>query len=255
MKKAVIKRRKRVIPAAQGSPDEGPGIDSIEQQSQYSEPETERGSFNPDGSVNLGFRRRQERSLAILPEPIARPGQSSAPSASADLNAYHTSHSSHSIHLRESLTDENRLAPLTSLTATGDRQSSLSPASFLSPSRKRSFSATDSEFSQSESGHDSSKRLSSIKSILNPSGREHSPNSNPMEDAAESLRMLRSPAGTMASAPSPGSYSVASSAMTGVQSTGGDRVKAERRAALQQEAVRMRELLAAKERELADLEE
>jgi GATA-binding protein len=253
MKKAIIKRRKRVIPVTQGGQDEGAALEPADQQSQHSGSDVERGTLNPDGSMNLGLRRKPEQTRAILPEPI-RQSQGSTPLPSSDLTAYHSTHTPQGMDLRDSLTDDNRLAPMNSISILSDRQSSLSPASFLSPSRKRSFSATDSEANQSESGHDSSKRLSSIKSILNPTGTAYSPISNPMEDAADSLRLLRSPASTMFSASSPGAYSVASSTMPSTQFEG-DRLKSERRVALQQEAEKMREMLAAKERELAALED
>ncbi|ORY65055.1 uncharacterized protein BCR38DRAFT_457317 [Pseudomassariella vexata] len=262
MKKAVIKRRKRIIPATKSGGHEGAGdaaaIDSIEQQNQYAEDhEVEKGTLNADGSVNLGFRRR-ERALAILPQPIVRQNQGSTTlPPSNDLTAYHTSqsHALQSMDIRDSLTDDNRLAPLTSLSVMKDRQSSLSPASFISPSRKRSFSATDSETQPGELGYDSTKRLSSIKSILNPAGAGHrSPTANQMEEAADTLRLLRSPASTMGSAPSPGAYSNCSSAMGNAQNDS-ERIRAERRIALQNEAERMRAMLAAKERELADLGE
>jgi GATA-binding protein len=254
MKKAIIKRRKRVIPVAQGGQDDGAAMESVEQQSQHSGSDVERGSLNDDGSVNLGLRRKQEQQRAILPQPV-RQGQGSNSLPSSDLTAYHNTHTHQSVDLRSSLTDDNRLAPLTSISVMSDRQSSLSPASFLSPSRKRSFSTTGSDTPHTEPGHDSSKRLSSIKSILNPSGSGYNPMSNPMEDAAESLRLLRSPASTMASAASPGSYSVASSSVAYMQHSEGDKMKAEKRVALQQEAERIRAMLAAKERELAALEE
>ncbi|KAI0132229.1 hypothetical protein BJ170DRAFT_236200 [Xylariales sp. AK1849] len=246
MKKAVIKRRKRVIPVPQDGQDEAVPLESVEQQSHYSSPDG-RGTLNSDGSVNLGLRRRNGHPVTLLPKPTHH-SQGSTPGPSSDLTAYHTSHTPHLLDVRDSLTDDNRLAPLTSIGVTSDRQSSLSPASFLSPSRKRSFSATDSEAQQSESGHDSSKRLSSIKSILNPAGAGYSALQNPMEDAADSLRLLRTPPSTMVSASSPGAYSMASSAPFE-----SDRFRAEKRAALQQEAERMREMLAAKERELAAL--
>ncbi|KAK9784618.1 hypothetical protein AB5N19_00467 [Seiridium cardinale] len=246
MKKAIIKRRKRVIPISQG--EEGTPMESVEQTSQYSSSE-EKGSTNPDGSVNLGFRRRNEQPMTLLPEPI-RQGQNSTPlPSSSDLAAYHSTYTPQSMDNRDSLTDNNRLAPLTSISLLNERQSSLSPASFLSPSRKRSFSPADSEPPMGEGGQ-SSKRLSSIKSILNPTATAHSPISNPMEDAAESLRLLRSPASSVYSAPSPGSRSVALSLPPLNEN---EKAKAERRAALQQEAERMREMLAAKERELAAL--
>lgn len=251
MKKAVIKRRKRVIPVSQEGLDEGAPLESVEQASQYSSSE-EKGSTNADGSVNLGFRRRHDQRLTLLPEPI-RQGQNSTPltSSSSHLAAYRNAYTPQSLDSRDSLTDNNRLAPLTSISGFGDRQSSLSPASFLSPSRKRSFSPSDSEPPQSESGQ-SSKRLSSIKSILNPLASAHGHMSNSMEDAAESLRLLRSPASTAYSAPSPGSHSVPSILPP---LNDNEKIRAERRLALQLEAERMREMLAAKEKELAALGE
>src|SRR5690606_20622066 len=101
-----------------------------------------------------------------------------------------------------SLKDDNRLPPITSLAASGpgvDRQSSISPASFLSPARKRSFSSTDNEPRNYDDGSDNSKRLSSIKSILNPTSQ----NGGRSDDRHEySLPPLRSPGTTVASAPS-----------------------------------------------------
>ncbi|KAI2620098.1 hypothetical protein GGR54DRAFT_116980 [Hypoxylon sp. NC1633] len=259
MKKSVIKRRKRVIPAnqADGGSDDGMAIDSIEQQSQYAEPEMERGTVNEDGSVNLGLRRKTDYPLTLLPDPnrSAGPG-STTPMLSIDLMAYHTTNAPQHVDIRNSLTDDNRLAPLTSISALSDRQSSLSPASFLSPSRKRSFSGAESEYAQSESGYDSSKRLSSIKSLLNPTS-DSSPNFRPIESTAESLR-LRSPATTLSMAPSPSPQLAPLNTFSNFQSREStaedERAKADRLAALQQETERMRQMLAAKEREMAALQ-
>ncbi|KAK3688379.1 hypothetical protein B0T22DRAFT_479635 [Podospora appendiculata] len=260
MKKAIIKRRKRVIPAAgANSETENGSVEPADSPSPDADPVVERGTMNPDGSINLGGRRREEPSLTLVPEKLLRQGRQTSPLASGGLEQYHSTHSNQHHHVPDSLTNENRLAPLTSITVPTDRQSSLSPASFLSPSRKRSVSAADMDFPSPNEG-DSHKRLSSIKSILNHSalgGREDSP---------ELLRLspMRSPASTATSAPSPGSYSncgVAStpSTLPPPQSSSRDasgetgRYKAERRAALEREAEKMREMLAAKERELAEL--
>lgn len=242
-----------MIPANQdGGMEDAMAVDSIEQ-SQYAESEMERGSVNEDGSVNLGLRRKSEHPLTLLPDPI-RSGPASTPT-STDLMAYHNTNAPHNVDIRDSLNDDNRLAPLTSISAMSDRQSSLSPASFLSPSRKRSFSGTESEYTPSELGYDNSKRLSSIKSLLNPTS-ESSPSFRPADTAAELLR-LRSPA-TLMSAPSPSPQSVASTAFPSIQSREStaedERSKAGRLAALQQETERMRQLLAAKEREMAALQ-
>ncbi|KAL7627680.1 GATA type transcriptional activator of nitrogen-regulated proteins [Parahypoxylon ruwenzoriense] len=257
MKKSIIKRRKRVIPANQieGGLDDVMAVDSIEQQSRYAESEMERGSVNDDGSVNLGLRRKAEHPLTLLPDPT-RSGPGSASMLSTDLMAYHTTSASQPVDIRDSLTDDNRLAPLTSISVTSDRQSSLSPASFLSPLRKRSFSGTESEYAPSESGYDNPKRLSSIKSLLNLTS-ESSPNLRPPDNIPESLR-LRSPATTLISASCLSPHSTTLNVLSGIQSREStaedERTKVDRLAALQQETERMRELLAAKEREMAALQ-
>lgn len=268
MKKAIIKRRKRVIPAAGGEVENEPSeaADSPPPQT-APEPAMEKGTVNEDGSVNLGIRRRPVRPLTLVPEDELRRNRQVSPQSSAhDLGQYHSSHINQPHHgPHESLTYENRLAPIHSLSLPADRQSSLSPASFLSPSRKRSISAVENEPS-THNDNESHKRLSSIKSILNPvptseMHREVSP--------ADQLRMQqqpsRSPAmSSLTPAPSPGSFS--NSTVIGTPTSAptmrggsrdplsdGERIKAERRAALEREAEMMRELLAAKERELAEL--
>ena len=261
MKKSVIKRRKRVIPASQGlESDDAMTIDSTDQQSQYAESEVERGSVNDDGSINLGLRRQTEPLSTLLPEPV-RSGQGGPSLQPTDLNAYHTSHMPQAMDLRESLTDDNRLAPLTSISVMNDRQSSISPASFLSPtrSRKRSFSAADPEFPPHDANPDNTKRLSSIKSILNPTA-ESSPGSSVADTMSEQSHFRRSPTfTTVSTSHSPARHSGTSNTLPSMFSREpappeSDRAKAERRAALQEEAARMREMLAAKERELASLE-
>lgn len=220
MKKAMIKRRKRVLPAGQSS--EG-ARDMSASPSPGPDTPREKGSLNPDGSVNLGSKPKpQQQPLSLVPEDVLqRTRQNSPLRPGADLTQYHVA---------SSLTDENRLAPLTSIAATSDRQSTLSPA-FISPSRKRSFSSAEMNVPQTAE-HDSSKRLSSIKSILNPAS-----GSGATEDRAETPRSsFRSPL------PSPAAAASDSEA-----------TKAEKRAALQREAEYMRALLAAKERELAEL--
>lgn len=263
MKKSVIKRRKRVIPAShEGGLEGSVPVESVESSSPPPESSSERGSMNPDGSVNLGMRRREEHeALQLVPESVLRQNRPSPPLPSGDLTQYQSSHPRHHRDLAsESLNDDNRLAPITSLAGTSGRQSSLSPASFLSPTRKRSFG---------EAGHpgssetESNKRLSSIKSILNPATAPRAPSVSPRIRGAEELAQQRmyqgSPVGTSASAPSPNMYPSATLAPhdqhyphSRSASGDSDHSKAERRAALQREAERMRELLAAKERELAE---
>ncbi|KAK1834327.1 hypothetical protein QBC39DRAFT_25332 [Podospora conica] len=252
MKKATIKRRRRVLPAVSGSPEAEGSTEPADSPSPGPDTEAERGTANPDGSINLGFRRSKEQGRTLVPEMVLQRNQPPSPS-SADLGQYHsTALAPRQVH--EFLTNENRLPPLISRGAFEERQSSLSPASFLSPSRKRSFSNLDAD-STHPGDADNSKRLSSINSILNPTGTDSN---------QDSLR-ARSPASTATSAPSPGAYSNAGVAVTpppfahaqpGPREHGGDeRTKAERRAALAREADTMRAMLAAKERELAELED
>ncbi|KAI0395903.1 hypothetical protein F5Y17DRAFT_169794 [Xylariaceae sp. FL0594] len=273
MKKSVIKRRKRVLAAshedAVADPEEAMVVDSVEQHSQYAESDAERGSMNEDGSVNLGLRRKTNR--PIQPRP-PEPVPSATPLPSMDTSSNH--HTPSQILLptftgRNSTTseDNNRLPPLTSIMH--DRQSSASPASFLaaatmSSRRKRSFSATtDSDAPTSEFNAENTKRLSSIKSILNPtttSGPNYCGSSSD-DTIIPDFGRLHSP--PTLSAPSPGSFSISSSAflasnsiMRSREATADEmmeRSKADRRAALQLEADRMRELLAAMKRELAAL--
>ncbi|KAI0447071.1 hypothetical protein F4803DRAFT_546603 [Xylaria telfairii] len=256
MKKSVIKRRKRVIPASQEETsadvdaEDAMVIDSVEQQSLYAESEMERGSMNEDGSVNLGLRRKTDH-LTLLPE-LVHSSQGVTPVPLTDPMAYHTPQQ---LQPRDPIGDDNRLPPLASIMS--DRQSSISPASFLGPSsRKRSFSATDSDVPPSEFNPENTKRLSSIKLILNPTNGS-SPNFGSVTDDASDILRLRSPASTLMSPPSPGGFSITSSMIPSMRSrettVDSERSRADRRAALQQEAERMRELLAAKERELAAL--
>lgn len=236
-------------------------LDSVELQSH--EPTPERGSMNDDGSINLGLRRRPDHPLTIEPQPVAmRPNRRISPLPStSDLAAYHQSNNLRPI--LGSLNDDNRLAPMTSLTGMGDRKTSLSPSSFLSPTRKRSFSTTESEaFKLAEGSQESMKRVSGInlKSILNPQVSASSPTNTAggSDDGEYSLPPIRSPCSTTMSAPSPGAFSncdptPSAASMSREYNMEGDRIKSERRAALQREAVRMREMLAAKERELQEL--
>lgn len=262
MKKSIIKRRKRVIPVPGGGPDsESTASERADSPPSETETPKEKGTLNPDGSVNLGLRRRQEPSLTLVPETVLMQNRQTSPMPSSSLGQYHSSqpHQPHQPHhMPESLTNENRLAPLTSIPMPQGRQSSLSPASFLSPSRKRSFSAADMD-PHSQSDTDQPKRLSSIKSILNPPAT--SPGSEDYSEQPQHYFMT--PGSTAASTPSPGLYSNGghSSALQQVPSPRGfsgaeaERSKAEKRAMLEREREMMRELLAAKERELAELEE
>ncbi len=212
----------------------------------------QRGSINPDGSVNLGFRMRN------LPDPTTTRGQNGLPSS--DLTAYaSTSSQSHAHEHLDSLSDDNRLPPMTAYPSPTQNRSSLSPNSFLSPSRKRSFSATEIEPlpSLSESGSHNipsthAKRLSSIKSILNPgfSEPESSGRRSPVQYPGVPSPSMSS--GGYATSPSNSGGSSALSSGRDAHSES-EMAKVERREMLQREAEKMREALKAKERELAEL--
>lgn len=304
MKKSVIKRRKRVIPTAQegqgddysSSGEQGvsppPGAPASLASRSDSHPgedvDMERGTVNSDGSVNLGLRRRADHALTLVPEPVLRQNhqqQQPSPRLASDLNQYHSSSSSHQqqqqqpqhthhhstsqrMDISGSLNDDNRLPPLSSLASMGpiERQPSLSPASFLSPSRKRSFSSSENDFggpsshndgkahygsigggsaaggSNNNSSEASSKRMSSIKSILNAPAYDNDDNS---------LGSMAGPypgiGGGMTSHPQ-------AAAGTETRRNGSQDNRLEKRAALQREAERMRQMLADKERELAELD-
>jgi hypothetical protein len=262
MKKATIKRRKRVIPAAHDE-DMDEGMDDVETPGLEETPE--RGTMNEDGSVNLGLRRRPGHPLTIEPEPALRSSRNTSPlpSASASDLAFYHQHNIGSRSVPPSLNDENKLAPLAPMNSTiaDDRQSSLSPASFISSARKRSFSATETDsVNSAEIGHESAKRISSIRSILNPSTTaEQSPATGPTSaDRGEyALPPLRSPGASVSPRlPGTGGFTPLN-VMSRPRDADAEseRIKAERRALLRQEAERMREMLAAKERELMELGE
>lgn len=257
MKKATIKRRKRVIPADQ---DEAMETETVV--SQATERTPERGTINDDGSINLGLRRRPDQPLAIEPRPVSQSSRQTPPlSSTSDLAAYRQQAlRPQPMHTHS---DDNRLAPMNSMLSSFNRQS-LSPDVYASPSRKRSFSTADTDVGQmDQGGNESTTRLSSIRSILNPqmTGERSLGYSDDFGDRA--LPPLRSPAATMPSTASPaGSISSRSHTPSTLQPSmlpgtpnEGDRVRSDRRAALQREAERMREMLAAKERELMELGE
>ena len=269
MKKSVIKRRKRVVPAAQGT--QASGIDvannsigspESDQASPPADTPEPRGTMNPDGSINLGFRHRNEKGRAMLPEPATvRNGQQQLPTS--DLTAYASTSSTqaHTHENLESLSNDNRLPPMTSYPSPVQRRSSLSPNSFLSPSRKRSFSAAEIDLrpNLSESGNSTSahpKRLSSIKSILNPGFSDSDSSEMRGADRLSPGRYpgVGSPSMSSGYATSPANSGVGSALSSGRDpQSESERSKLERREMLQREAERMREALKAKERELAEL--
>lgn len=247
MKKSVIKRRKRVVPATAG----GMGYEMGSPRAAVS-PESDdsnipmngdrpKGTVNPDGSVSLGFRRGAEPSRN-LPDPTnSLRGQSSHQQQSMtanDLTSYASNPHAQTQHDTSSLTSDNRLPPITAYPSPNHRPSSLSPNILLSPNRKRSFSTAESEIAPG--GDQNQGRLSSIKSILNPAQQAS-------EEALDpSLRLQsRSPRET------PAMVAQASNDTDGDAER--ERRKRERREMLEQEAERMREDLRAKERELEEL--
>lgn len=256
MKKPTIKRRKRVIPATQDEEMED-AADSPEDRKMEITPE--RGTENDDGSINLGIRRRPEQyPLTIEPQPgsLRNSGQVSPLPSASDLAAYHQ-RNGYSQSVSSHANEDNRLPPMSSMAAVSERQSSMSPASFLSPRRKRSFSATDTEAGSNADlgGQESAKRISSIKSILNPTGHDpvNRPGSADMDDyTLPPLRSAGGLLGPLVKDVSPGART-SNDGQGHAEKTESERLKAERRLALQREADRMREELAAKERELMEL--
>ncbi|KAG6065615.1 hypothetical protein E4U32_007141 [Claviceps aff. humidiphila group G2b] len=304
MKKATIKRRRRVIPAARDDAAEEPAPPASPPQTHQMETTPERGTENDDGSINLGVRRRQENhATAFTAAPPHNQGSGpiySLPPTS-DLAAYHH-RSGISQHMYSHAIEENRLPPMSSRAALpsgaadADIQSSISPASFLSPQRKvphrkRSFSATCSgpdtgtetdtgtgSGSSAERGPENTKRISSIKSILNPSTTEGINGRGRPDMENYTLPPLLSAGGMALAGARMPSLSPGIGTSQDVQGVQGqvpglaqghaqgqaqrhaqgeeaerERMKAERRLALRIETDRMREELAAKERELMEL--
>ncbi|TVY88063.1 GATA factor [Lachnellula willkommii] len=244
MKKSVIKRRKRVVPAVQGNQSsllDANSAGSPESDRRSPDSPDLRGSTNPDGSINLGFM-REHRNQLPQPTPIRSKNGQQMPSS--DLTAYASTSNQGYMHENlESLHNNNRLPPMTSYPSPTQVRPSLSPNSFLSPSRKRSFSTTeiDPQHQSLPSINPSEpNRLSSIKSILNPGSAEYP---DPESRMSVQYPRVSSPAMSSGFATSPASSAQSEN----------DRAKVERREMLQREAERMREALKAKERELAEL--
>jgi len=264
MKKSVIKRRKRVVPAPQGTQASGfdinnhpTGSPESDDVSSSNPSHSQRGTVNADGSINLGFRTRYEP--RILPAPVAAQQLESLQQLPSIGPASHGLDQSNHYQDNSSLNHDNRLPPMTSYPSPTARPPSHSPNSFLSPNRKRSFSVADSEVAPSNS-ESNSKRLSSIKSILNPFQQT----GENIESLDPSLRLSHSPEMRYGRPPSPSSFSQGApgtweppSRPSSARDPGseGERAKMEKRAALEREAERIREALRAKERELAELNE
>jgi len=263
MKKSVIKRRKRVVPATAGHPEfSTEAAVSPESDESHHAPDDEsapRGALNPDGSISLGFRRRAEpsRNLPELPGALRNGHQAQMAGAANDLGSYAT-HAHAQGHHQSSLNSQNRLPPMTAYPSPGQRPSSLSPGVLLSPNRKRSFSTLDEEQQQqqqqqqqTQGGERDSMRLSSIKSILNPSQQ------GTVEEKLDPSLRNQSQRGEGQG------YANASVAQMGGEERDrerererereNERARMERREMLRREAERMREELREKERELEEL--
>ncbi|KAL2886120.1 GATA factor SREP [Ceratocystis lukuohia] len=307
MKKAVIKRRKRTIPTHDSEHEGGEGTHTP---GRSPEPSMERGTLNEDGSVNLGVRRRRPEnakessdSMVIDSNPSPRLSgkqrrQAQAKSQRQEQNQNQRQNQNTSVQQH----DAGQLPP----SVKDERQPSNSPSPFLAHSRKRSFSTTEglsppNQHLQSAAS-DSSKRISSINSILNPANdggaaeaRYDDSHANTYSIKSTNVAMsqadhpgMRSPVSTGTSfVASPGSSSMYGGssgnggyphnllsqpppplslppgplmhqmpmqAQSGRENSVEHETVISRRAALQEEARRMREMLARKEEELAALE-
>jgi hypothetical protein len=267
MKKAVIKRRKRVVPALQEqSSSHNLASTSVSPEPNYSKPSNfhhERGSANIDGSINLGIRSRSsENDRHILPEPrpIIKDGQRTAVHPPpVDFTGYTLP----AVNQQQQQPPpaqhppENKLPPLTY--SPPSPRLSVSPHPGEASTRKRSFSYTEGESPDRLGVLDqSSKRLSSIKSILNPT--QHPTNNPPIEPSLlassspqQQQHQQQQQQQQQQHQQQPPSQSQTSFSPTRTTKTA-EQERLDRRAELQREADMMRELLAAKERELARLD-
>lgn len=281
MKKSVIKRRKRVVPASLTGEaqqmDGGHTSNSPESEDGRADeayPPAPRGAPNPDGSISLGFRPRQ--ASRHLPEPPRQNGHAHNALPQNDLGSYTSQPQMGGQPDGSSLNVDNRLPPMAAYPSPGHRPSSLSPNFLLTPnSRKRSFSATNDVDSQQQQAQQQqhyamqqarietqqqqqqqpgdSQRLSSIKSILNPSQMAGASGDETTLDPS-----LRTPAQSQQRSPAMGYVPVAQmSGSDGAKIEEGDseveRQKKARREMLRREAERMREDLRRKEQELEEL--
>jgi GATA-binding protein, other eukaryote len=267
MKKLIIKRRKRVVPAAlqsehsfNGQQNRSPQApsDSYQQTHHYTG-NTESSIINPDGSVNAEARQQEvdgSGNRQILPEPSQFQSQQRVyhppPVDFTDYAAASLSTPQNQQHMSDST-----LPPISYPSPT-QRHLSISPCP-NSGGRKRSFSTSESEIQEgSESVSDPNKpnRLSSIKSILNPT--QHVTDDIPIEPSLlgrnNSIPSVTSK-GSISSGT--GESDITAPHFTAPNIAGGNddnrRRTTERRAELQREAERIRQMLVAKERELAEL--
>ncbi|KAH0563256.1 hypothetical protein GP486_002167, partial [Trichoglossum hirsutum] len=274
MKKSVIKRRKRVVPAAlqsehsfDGQQSQSPQAPSVSldphQQTHHNIGNTEAGRTNSDGSVNLEARQPdadgpghrqilpepskfQSQQRGYHPPPVDFTGYAAAPLPTAQFQQQVSGAS----------------LPSISYPSPTQRHLSISPHP-NSTGRKRSFSTSESETQDGISEHISdsgkSNRLSSIKSILNPA--QQTSNDMPIEpsllagdNSVQSIPSKGSTAEGDGAAPHFANPNTGLGEGSGGGGAGGGnedsrrRTTTEKRAELQREAEEIRQMLAAKER-------
>ena len=256
MKKSVIKRRKRVVPATHEQSPSNSHLKSfprsVSPDSQHADIPHSRdhqklsGNINPDGSVNLGFRSRgREGNLSnhhrgYEPVPI-------------DFTSYHVDRSQSQANYSQ---EQQHVIPST--VDAGSRQVSGStqlpmPVSSSPPrsARKRSFSIAEGDSTRDHHAESArSNRLGSISSILNPA-QQMGPGNVPIDPSLTAIDRdhYQQPHQQPHQQPPPSSGDRPRPAA--VDDPGG-KEKSDRRAQLQREAEQMREMLKAKERELAE---
>lgn len=258
MKKSVIKRRKRVIPAThEHSPAQSHlaafprSISPDSQHVDMPKPHVVRDqteNVNPNGSVNLGFRARgSDEDLSNH-----HPGYQPPP---IDFTGYQVDRSRHHGNYPQ---EQHRVSPDTSHADSRDVHSNQPPVSGSATpprnTRKRSISVAEGDTTRdhhSESAR--SNRLSSISSILNPAQQSEGDNVpiDPSLTAIDHDHYYRQPQEQPQQHPTLASSEDRSRPVV-VDDPGG-KEKLARRAQLQREAEEMREMLQAKERELAEL--
>lgn len=221
-------------------------LDSTEAATATSAPAAERGRINPDGSISLGIRPRNQQ-VRMLPTPSVMRNQNMPTTSSPYLVGTST------MDPLDSLNNNNRLPPMTtSYPSPAHTHSSLSPNTFLSPSRKRSFASVDQpQYAQQialpriqsapinqlgPSSGVTGGRLNNIESILNPPGHSD----------AGAVRRREAVNDTT-------SQATIGAANTVATSTGQDVAKLDRREQLKRERELMRQALEANERELEEL--
>jgi hypothetical protein len=253
MKKPTIKRRMRVVSATQ----------DVEMKNAANSPEPrkierrlKRGTENDDGSINLGAQRRTAQHLSTAeskPATVRTSCQAFPLAATLDFITCQERRK-YSQRIPSHTNADSGVSPISSMADISSQQRSMSLPSFLSPKRKRPSSATDTGGgSNTNLGQESSKRISSIMSILTMStgggGRSGSTDMSeyilpPIRSAGEFLsppvKDIRPGAGTKDT----------ERQMDRIES---DRLKAAQRLALRSEMERINEMLAAKERELLEL--